>query len=88
MGFCTENARLRRLILTRAGVAAQFLRNFTFSRGWAEIAFFHRAAGLASPTDQRVVRDLLEGARRAERDRTRFRAPMGGLVLQGFPFHG
>jgi hypothetical protein len=38
MGFCTENARLRRLILTRTDVAAQFLPNFTFSRGWAEIA--------------------------------------------------
>jgi len=30
----------------------------------AAIRFFHRAAGLASATDQRVVHDLLEGARR------------------------
>lgn len=33
------------------------------------IRFLHRAAGLASPTDQRVVRDLLEGARRQDAGR-------------------
>jgi integrase len=32
----------------------------------AAIRFFHREAGLASPTDHRVVRDLLEGARRQD----------------------
>jgi hypothetical protein len=38
----------------------------TLSSRAAAIRFFHHAAGLASPTDQRVVRDLLEGARRAD----------------------
>jgi integrase len=40
----------------------------------AAIRFFHRAAGLASPTDQRVVRDLLEGAQREDAGRDHGRA--------------
>ena len=35
----------------------------------AAIRFFHRAAGLASPADERVVRDPLEGAGRGDADR-------------------
>jgi integrase len=57
----------------------------------AAIRFFHRAAGLASPTDQRVVRDLLEGARREDAGRDHGRATVtakrlaAALELQGPP---
>jgi integrase len=57
----------------------------------AAIRFFHRAAGLASPTDQRVVRDLLEGARREDAGRDHGRATItakrlaAALDLQGPP---
>jgi integrase len=57
----------------------------------AAIRFFHRQAGLASPTDQRVVRDLLEGARRADAGRDHGRATItakrlaAALALQGPP---
>jgi hypothetical protein len=40
----------------------------------AAIRFFHRETGLASPTDHRVVRDLLEGARREDAGRDHCRA--------------
>jgi hypothetical protein len=62
MGFCTDNARLRRLILTRTDVAAQFLPNFTFSRGWAEIAYLQRIA-LAPKTALADVLAALEQER-------------------------
>jgi hypothetical protein len=54
-------------------------------------ASLHRAAGLASPTDQRVVRDLLEGARREDAGRDPGRATItakrlaAALELQGPP---
>jgi site-specific recombinase XerD len=57
----------------------------------AAIRFFHRAAGLASPTDQRVVRDLLEGARREDAGRDHGRATVtakrlaASIELQGPP---
>src|SRR5450755_1558842 len=57
----------------------------------AAIRFFHRAAGLASPTDQRLVRDLLEGARREDAGRDHGRANItakrlaAALELQGPP---
>jgi site-specific recombinase XerD len=57
----------------------------------AAIRFFHRAAGLAAPTDQRVVRDLLEGARREDAGRDHGRATItakrlaAALELQGPP---
>jgi site-specific recombinase XerC len=57
----------------------------------AAIRFFHRAAALASPTDQRVVRDLLEGARREDAGRDHGRATVtakrlaAALELQGPP---
>jgi len=57
----------------------------------AAIRFFHRQAGLASPTDQRVVRDLLEGARREDAGRDHGRATITAkrlaatLELQGPP---
>src|SRR5450755_2496946 len=57
----------------------------------AAIRFFHRAAGLASPTDQRVVRDLLEGSRREDAGRDHGRATItakrlaAALTLQGPP---
>jgi site-specific recombinase XerC len=57
----------------------------------AAIRFFHGAVGLASPTDQRVVRDLLEGARREDAGRDHGRATItakrlaAALALQGPP---
>jgi integrase len=57
----------------------------------AAIRFFHREAGLASPTDHRIVRDLLEGARRADAGRDHGRATItakrlaAALELQGPP---
>jgi integrase len=62
--------------LRDGGASAQ-----TLSSRASAIRFFHRAAGLASPTDQRVVRDLLEGARRRRRPRSwprhRYRQTLG-----------
>lgn len=40
----------------------------------AAIRFFHRQAGFVSPTEHRVVRDLLEGARREDAGRDHGRA--------------
>src|SRR5450755_2649079 len=63
----------------------------TLSSRAAAIRFFHRQAGLASPTDQRVVRDLLEGARREDAGRDHGRATItakrlaAALELQGPP---
>jgi integrase len=57
----------------------------------AAIRFFHREAGLASPTEHRIVRDLLEGARRADVGRDHGRATItakrlaAALELQGPP---
>jgi integrase len=57
----------------------------------AAIRFFHWQAGLASPTDQRVVRDLLEGARREDAGRDHGRATItakrlaASIELQGPP---
>jgi site-specific recombinase XerC len=57
----------------------------------AAIRFFHRQAGLTSPTDQRVVRDLLEGARRQDGGRDHGRATItakrlaASIELQGPP---
>jgi integrase len=57
----------------------------------AAIRFFHRAAGLASPTGQRVVRDMLEGARREDAGRDHGRATItakrlaASIELQGPP---
>jgi hypothetical protein len=57
------------------GVAARRRRDFAYlSSRAAAIRFFHRQAGLASPTDQLVVRGLLEGARREDAGRDHGRA--------------
>jgi site-specific recombinase XerD len=72
--------------LRDAGASAQ-----TLSSRAAAIRFFHRQAGLASSTEQRVVRDLLEGARREDAGRDHGRATVtakrlaAALELQGPP---
>ena len=63
----------------------------TLSSRAAAIRFFHRAAGLASPTEHRIVSDLLEGARREDAGRDHGRATItakrlaAALTLQGPP---
>jgi integrase len=72
--------------LRAGGASAQ-----TLGARAAAIQFYHREAGLASPTDHRVVRDLLEGARRADAGRDHGRATVtskrlaAAIELQGPP---
>jgi site-specific recombinase XerC len=90
---------LRSLLNLTAALVATFLGSLrdrgasaqTLASRAAAIRYFHRAAGLAAPTDQRVVRDLLEGARREDAGRDHGRATItakrlaAALELQGPP---
>jgi site-specific recombinase XerD len=68
--------------LRAGGASAQ-----TLGARAAAIRVYHRKAGLASPTQHRVVRDLLEGARRADAGRATITSKRlaAALELQGPP---